>query len=939
MPRREFLGWDRPGLELAADWLTGTHGVAMGDLVVALPGGRAGRRLLELLVDRADPAAGVFVPPEIVTVGRLMDRMVRTDVFFAGRLVRTLTWAHALSEQSASALKNLMADPPAPDDLPAWLALSEDVRSLHGDLAGEGLDFEFVRERVMAMKIVGEVGRWKTLAAVQQGYRTQLAALDLADPHEARHAALEAGALDRVPHVVLIGAAELSSLQHKLLEALGDRATALVIAPEAEAAGFDDHGCVRTVEWKDRELPLELEQWWVEDEPRDQAARAARILAGWGDEFAGEQISLGVPDASVTPFLERRLGEDGVGSRVAAGRELSTTGPWRLLDAVAELLDGGRYAALAALVRHPDLLAALPAELDDKGRTPAECVDAYAQRHLPDRVPKRGDVRSAETGPMRALQDALDGLLGDLSSRDRCPLPEWVDPIVALLDAVYGSRGLDPDAHDDDRVLRAALVALRKALDEVAGLDGEQGAAFRLAAPVALRLLLRSVAAEAVPPEPANPASEHQPIELLGWVELALDDAPALLITGFNEGHVPESVRSDAFLPDRLRGELGLPDKDQRQARDAYSLALILSSERRVALVSGRRRVEGDPLRPSRLAFHCPDEQIVDRVKRVLSNESDAGAPLSRDEATPPPWEPAILAVPERDIISVSQINRYLASPLESYLLDAQKLRTVDDGLQELDPLAFGTLAHDVLEDFGKSDQRHSADASKVEALLDDVLAERVRALYGARPLAAVALQVEQLRRRLHDFAAWQTAEVAAGWLIEHIEWEPEGGGTVPFDVDGKAVGLRGRIDRIDLHEDGRRWRVLDYKTSEQARKPRSVHGPRKDGEWKNLQLPLYALLVAPLVEPLANKGFEQAPTLAYVVLPRDLGATEILEADWTDAEQESAVERARKVVRGIRSAEYASVGNFRSEEPILAALAGRGLLGASSDDAEEDAS
>ncbi|HLA85671.1 MAG TPA: hypothetical protein VJL29_12840, partial [Thermoguttaceae bacterium] len=56
--KREFLGWDRPGLSLAVDWLIDRFGTPdaldLGRAIVAVPGGRAGRRLLERLVEVAE---------------------------------------------------------------------------------------------------------------------------------------------------------------------------------------------------------------------------------------------------------------------------------------------------------------------------------------------------------------------------------------------------------------------------------------------------------------------------------------------------------------------------------------------------------------------------------------------------------------------------------------------------------------------------------------------------------------------------------------------------------------------------------------------------------------------------------------------------------------------------------------------------------------------
>ena len=54
---REFLDWDCPALPAAANWLadryTRNEVFDLSESLLVLPGARAGRRLLELLVDQA----------------------------------------------------------------------------------------------------------------------------------------------------------------------------------------------------------------------------------------------------------------------------------------------------------------------------------------------------------------------------------------------------------------------------------------------------------------------------------------------------------------------------------------------------------------------------------------------------------------------------------------------------------------------------------------------------------------------------------------------------------------------------------------------------------------------------------------------------------------------------------------------------------------------
>ncbi len=110
----------------------------------------------------------------------------------------------------------------------------------------------------------------------------------------------------------------------------------------------------------------------------------------------------------------------------------------------------------------------------------------------------------------------------------------------------------------------------------------------------AIGLTLSALKRETIPSAIDEPA-----VELLGWLELPLDDAPALVVTSFNDGTVPQAVNSDPFLPNTMRGVLKLDDNERRYARDAYALAVLQASRRRLDLIVGQRTSDGDPLAPS----------------------------------------------------------------------------------------------------------------------------------------------------------------------------------------------------------------------------------------------------------------------------------------------------------------------------------------------------
>jgi len=906
--RRVFLGWDQPPLELAGAWLLEHHGSDLGALTVALPGARAGRRLREQLARSAGPA---WVPPRILTVGALTDELLTLKAPSASRLERTLAWAQALRGLERVWLEALLAEPPQRSDLSGWMRLGGEVRALFGELAAEGLDFEAVLEGpARRAGGGGELARWRALGAAQERMARSLDDAGLSDPHLGRLAALDDGRIDRTARVILIGAVETNALVRRLLEALVD-VTALVLAPEELAEGFDALGCVLPAFWTDRDTDLALEAWQVVDQPADQARVALDCLARYGPEaYAPEEVTLGVADDEVVPYLRRRLGELGVRARDAAGTPLGQTAPLRLLAGVASFLARPSFEGLAALVRHPDVEDLLRRREDLREVCPATFCDELHAARLPHAL--TGD------GVPSTLQRAVAELLGPLLDGAARPLAAWAAPLRALLERLYGERELDRDAAEDQRLLSHALGALGDALTELEGLPA--GLAPEARAPEALQLLLASLASHAVPPRP--PVAGEPTVELLGWLELPLDDAPALVVTGFGEGRVPDAIHGHPWLPDSARRELGMSDNARRLARDAYAVDLLVHSRRDVAFVSGRRSLRGDPTLPSRIAFQRPAAEIPERVQHSLIE----GARLPEDETVDPgaillpPFVSGMGAEPEK--WSATAIRRYLESPYLFWLRHVARVKTGDDRDRELDPLAFGDLAHAVLADFGRGEARHATDA---EAIAEDLL-ERLR-LRAARRFSAdvqpaVRLQLLQLEHRLGFFAQRQAQRALEGWRIEAVEWGPSGDAVELELGEGRSALLTGRIDRIDRHRDGR-WAIFDYKAGDRPPTPMGAHFVK--GEWVDVQLPLYAFLARELI----GSG---DPVLGYATLGRDEKGIDFKPADWERSDLESALEVARDVILEVRE-KLASGARFehrptKVHEPILAALVGEGVVG-----------
>lgn len=912
---RIFLGWDRPGLLLAVDYLCERFADGdlfdLGETIVAVPGSRAGRRLLERLVERSEATGRPLCPPQIITAGRLPELLYTPKRPFACTLAQQLAWVEALRAAPADRLANLVPQPPEATDLPAWLSMAEMVGRLHRELAAEAMDFRAVADCGARLDGFGEHERWATLAEVQDKYLATLDGLGLWDLQTARLFAVRHGECRIDRPIILVGTVDLNRLQRMMLEAVADRVTALVFAPPSMADRFDELGCLRAEAWQELPVAVRDEQIEVAGSPSDQAAAAVRAIAALDGRYAADEITVGVPDERVVPYVMQQFHQCGLHARHGVGEPLAQTGPYRLLAAVADYLAQSSFASLAALVRHPDLARWIEQQ-GVRGDWLSQ-LDRYHVEHLPRRIDGYWLGRADEYPLLRAAYEAVEQLLRPLAERPR-EIGVWGAEVAGLLVAVYGTRPLSTD-DPADRTILAACEKIHAAL--VTHADIHPHLMPRVAAAEAIRMALRAVAAETVPA-----AADTAAIELLGWLELPLDDAPVLVATGMNEGIVPTSLGADLFLPNQMRRALGIEDNQRRLARDCYALSVLVASRRELKLIAGRRSPDGDPMLPSRLLLAADAETTARRVRRLFRGDEESAAPLpgamggssalggkhkggraahgtplvaGRAEsafAVPRPAEsPA-----QVESMRVTEFRDYLACPYRYYLRHRLRLEGLADHVQELDGAAFGSLAHEVLGAFGRSDAAGSTDAEEIAALLEAELAAAVKRIYGSRPLSSIRVQAEQLAARLRAFARWQAGHAAEGWRIDRVEEGPSADKAL-LDVDDRPIGLRGRIDRIDVHDATGRRIVLDYKTSDRVEPPERSH--RKAGAgWVDLQLPLYRRLARGL-------GIEGPVGLGYIALPKDVACVGLLEAQWNDADLAEADETARRVVRAIRAGKF----------------------------------
>jgi ATP-dependent helicase/nuclease subunit B len=698
-----------------------------------------------------------------------------------------------------------------------------------------------------------------------------------------------------------------------MLTALASPVCALIPASESERDGFDETGSLRIDHWHDMPLPIAEERLRFVEGPAEEVNTLIEQIAALSGEFAPESITIGIGDVSGAEALARRLAVAGLPTASPFGRPLGRVGPGALLGLVRDYLhDNASVRRFAALIRHPDLEQWLtesepnsdrqswPAAAQTMAGAPLiHCLDFYRTECLVEHLPQTDEktpTTALEAARLRVLtaRDRIEALIAALRGGPRA-LSDWVGPISRVLEIVLG----------DARQSRRGLAGIAGLLQEMRQIRAP------LAPPMTGTEALAFVCAEAeaifLPTDPDGPT-----MAMRGWLDLALDDAPVLLLTGLHEGSIPAGAGDDSLMPDSLRRRWGLADDRRRRARDAWLLRVMLESRPQVQIVVTRRGADGSPQMPSRLLFACDG---LTAARRALAYTR----PTERVGPTPPLFTPggARRLPPPRPESLQSEINSlkvtafrdYLACPYRFFLRYLARLEETSDDADEMDPRAFGNLLHPCLETFARSSVADSTDPARIAAFLRDELERQCRRRFGAQMPAPVWFQVRQAGKRLDAFAHWQAQSARDGWQVQNdlAEREME----AALIVDERPFVIRGRLDRVDYHPATDRFRIIDYKTSDSGTAPEEKHRKTAEGGgrvWTDLQLPLYRTL-------LAAQGFsEEAIEVGYILLAADLnpanvstggrtsGGSGFVGVRWGEEEYRSAHECAAEVVRNIRA-------------------------------------
>ena len=875
------------------------NGIAdASDALVIVPASRARRSFERHLFDLARERGVAAIAPHVVTPGALLARFTVPSGAALGAIGERAAWLAAIDRCGPDELAALFpeqAGDAGPDER-SREAVAERIASLHRECAAAGHRFSAVAAHVESTMPDADPARWRALATVAAAREALLAEAGAADRALDAIDAVAAGRIRfdgiRRVHVFL---ADPDPVQRALLRAMAARGVDVrsMIHADADAlpAPLDGDRCPDHQAWSVAAVDVGQERILRAGAPADQAAAVMDAIAAVPLPRRTDEIAVAVPDPAVAAEVSVRLPSWGVPVSAPPGRSAAEGPLGILLAAVAEWLACRSCDALGQLVRVPDVERWLEAA---RVRDPIGATAAFAARSGARTVPPAGSHEA--TAGIDGVIRAVDGLLSPVTKARTASAA--ASALRAVLDALVRPVTVqDRDAGDAAREALDELAALPRPLDR-----GPSPAAW-------VRMIRESMASATLPSSGAEDG-----IELMGWLEAGIDDAPHLVLTGMNEGIVPEGLTIDPWLPDSARERLGMQCARRRRARDAWILHGLLRRKRSVCLVTGRTTAEGERLRPSRLLLGVRGTELAERVL-WLTGEQGAVAQAVRWQGTAPAnglFGPSLVPEGESRIarISVTSFRDWFASPALFRLRRDPRIKLTDAGgpATELDPMTFGTLVHDALEAWGRRAAERSAagedpetDAGVIEREVLEAFDEVRSRQFVPDVRGAYEVQFALAVERLRAFARVQAGWASCGWRVVRAEqqFDTFADATPAPELGSTGIRLCGRIDRVDLHDE-LGYAALDYKTSSEASPPEAAHRKPRTGEWVDLQLPLYRVL-------LGSTGIEVKPSqLGYFALPSNPADAKVLLAEeWDDDFAREAEAEACRIAALVAAGDF----------------------------------
>ena len=923
-----FLGWDKPAVDLVAGYLlaclnNGETADEFRRATVVVPTAESGRRLRERLPELA--GRPVLIPKVCQAV-----HLVRVEGA-ADELVELAAWIKVLGAGKPHELWPALFPAP-PVNLRNWCSgMARQMMQLRRRLD----DACLTPARIATdAEEEHEKSRWEEIESIFQDCDACLAEWGY-KPASVCYAAAQREALDYYAGRTIIVAClpQMSARFRLFLDAVvaaGGRVIICVNAPADYRRLFDSRYGLPLTDWGEEKQNISDSDIAVVADGAGMAQTALQECSG----CESDTVALGCCDSSFAPVLRNAFENAGWRLNLPEGRSFLTTEAGQWMQAMQRALGQPEsVVAVAALLRNETMQRCCGLKNEQRYH-----LVRWMDKELSERLPcgmkqLLADARAlcpdSPGGDFVALYvEKVQGVMSRLAKPELLPA-ELRKLAAAVVRAYHGS----PQVH--------AMEAFAEMLQQISTLVERvpefcnAGQALSFMQSCTAQHALGSLGLVATP-------REATALDASGWMELPYCSGTRLVLCGLHEHCVPEPPSVDAFLPESLcRRYSQLPGMQQRVARDNFMLTALLSAYRgSLRIIVARNTDDGTPVVPSQLLLRCPADPPEALIRRVELLFSELAPSSAGDDGMGWRMRTPALVLPgledisllgdnlqnpwpnRKDYFSPSKLASFLACPLRFWLkellaIDPQD--AYDAGKTALDAMEYGTLMHAALEGLVKKFPVASADATRETMQLfarEQVEIQFTR--YGRKLSLPLAAQRRMMENNVLLFVDAHLNDLADGWETVHLEYKTEQSG---WKLDGR-IPFHMTLDRVDRRRkpDGKGyyWRVIDYKTG--SSKPKDKHldkvsettaacfsrflpelpllplPVRKDEiglyRWKEVQLPLYAQWLMDTYDvPLEDIS------VAYYLMPRSKKSCTYEPWELTAEMQTSALDWVRAAV------------------------------------------
>ena len=945
MIEREYLTTERPLVDQVAEKIVGLNELPsildLSGVTCIVPTLHSARRLKEALALVASKSQRAVCPPEIYTPETFLSQQIPNDQELSPVSETFSHWAmyEAIKRLDNQWIQSLFpsisahVDKSRLQDFSWGMSVVNPIMKMRRSLSDNGLTISKVAQLPPAE--LEEPFRWQALSILEKIYlkilRSYLYFDEFEEISKLAHSNKSLKGIEG--SIILAGVPGIPPVLRNYLNSMatGDalRIKVWIYTVDKNEKDFDDWGCPIFRRWFQK--PIQKGSPNIHFTRSLEPSQMIDSVVDWYTDAEAEssEVALGVFDSSIIEPLESKINSSDYSAFNPSGRSFRYFELYKIMESFSNFLKKAHIYESIELARYPQIFSAIDTEVTH--REFLVLLDRLRLEHLVtsidgienwiDRMRDHGgeEIEQRNKSTLKKFFHKLDEWRGKVLRGN------WSDGFMYFLADIYMNRELDT-RRDSDRLFSATSSIVVDTLDELKKIS-------KLSPSHGLDLLMRFLSKKLVHQERSGGE-----IDLIGWMEMLWEPARSIALVGLQDTIIPETISGDIFLPEKFRSKLGLPTNEDRLARDTYiihTLAAQRSGDGGIQVFFCDRDAAGNPQRPSRLCFLCDDKDLPSRVIRLMGESN--GVVFEKAPIFQNTWK---LKIPSPDNVevnlpsrmSVTSFSSYLNCPFRFYLEHVLGMSTIDRSKMELDPREFGNIFHKVLENYGNDPEARSwLDEKKIRQFFKSNLEKLIHGIYGVELPAALWIQYESLLQRLNAVASVEAKNRASGWKIQGVEirihkhylqnlkkvWE----------IDG--MELAGTIDRIETNDVTGQTRLVDFKTSNNAKEIFDAHAQRlrENDEWhetrepwqifnwekkvrgknqnikylwKNLQLPLYAQAWAKL-EP--GNCF---PGVAYFNAPKTVQDTRVSSWEGFNKElAEHASQCARSVIQNIKSGRF----------------------------------